>query len=291
MSFKSGFVAIIGKPNAGKSTLLNALIGERLSIVTPKAQTTRHRIKGILTTAEYQIVFSDTPGVLEPKYELHKSMMKAVHESLEDADVLIFLLDASQPVTEIEELAIHFLNLPQAKIVAVNKSDAIDEVVLSECIIEAKKRFSDAEIITISSLLKTNLDVLLQSIVEKLPVQEAFFGSDELTDRSERFLVAEMVREKIFEQFHQEIPYSSEVIIQDWKDEPEIIKIRADVIVERESQKAILLGKNGSSIKQLGIESRKVIEEFLRKKIFLGLTIKVNPDWRRDPNKLKYFGY
>ncbi|MCY7410527.1 MAG: GTPase Era [Chitinophagales bacterium] len=291
MNFKSGFVAIIGKPNAGKSTLLNALIGEKISIITSKAQTTRHRIKGILTSTDYQIVFSDTPGVIDPVYELHKSMMKAVDDSKEDADVLVYLVDASKPASEIEDLVKLSSTSEIPVIVAINKCDVISNEEMEKVSAEAKRIFGVEEVIAVSSLQKTNLEELLKTIVNKLPEQQAFFGADELTDKSERFLVAEMVREKIFEQFHQEIPYSTEVIIQDWKDEPDITKIRADIIVERESQKAILLGKNGSSIKQLGIESRKSIEEFLNKKIFIGLTIKVNPDWRKDPNKLKYFGY
>ncbi|HYV92856.1 MAG TPA: GTPase Era [Chitinophagales bacterium] len=298
MPFKSGFVTIIGKPNAGKSTLLNALIGEKISIITPKVQTTRHRIKGILTTKDFQIVFSDTPGVIDPKYDLHKSMMKAIDDSIEDADVLLFLFDGKKEISSVEELGSRYGNNSLQKIIAINKSDVADEQALASFAKQAKKNFPTAEIILISALKKLNLDVLLNAIVKLLPEQNAFFSEEELTDRSERFLVSELIREKIFEQFQQEVPYSTEVIIHEWKEEKEITKIRADIIVERESQKAILLGKGGAAIKYLGIEARKSIEEFLskgtsgeKKKIFLGLTVKVNAGWRNSDRMLKYFGY
>jgi GTP-binding protein Era len=306
MSFKSGFVTIIGKPNAGKSTLLNALVGEKLSIITTKAQTTRHRIRGILNTKDFQIVFSDTPGVIDTKYALHKSMMKAVDESLEDADVLLFLFDAEKKIATVEELATRYGNIALKKIIAINKSDAADEKTLASFSEQAKKFFPEAEIIFISALRNLHLDVLLKAIVTLLPEQNAFFGEDELTDRSERFIVSELVREKIFEQFQQEIPYSTEVMITEWKDDPDILRIRADIVVERETQKAILLGKGGAAIKQLGIAARKSIEDFFtarsittpaeassetKKKVFLGLTIKVNPGWRNSERMLKYFGY
>jgi GTP-binding protein Era len=306
MSFKSGFVTIIGKPNAGKSTLLNALVGEKLSIITTKAQTTRHRIRGILNTPGFQIVFSDTPGVIDTKYALHKSMMKAVDDSLEDADVLLFLFDARQKMATVEELANRYGNNALKKIIAINKSDVVEERTLASFSDQAKKIFPGAEIIFISALRNLHLEELLKSIVTLLPEQNAFFGEDELTDRSERFIVSELIREKIFEQFQQEIPYSTEVMITEWKDDPDIIRIRADIVVERETQKAILLGKGGAAIKQLGIAARKSIGDFLasrsvktpaevssgeEKKVFLGLTIKVNPGWRNSDRMLKYFGY
>lgn len=291
MPFRSGFVTIIGKPNAGKSTLLNALIGEKISIITPKAQTTRHRIKGILHTPDFQIVFSDTPGVIETKYGLQKSMMKVIDESLEDADVLLFLFDAKKEISALDEIAARYGNNPIPRMIAINKRDAAEESALSTFSKHAENLFPDSEIFFISALRKENLDALLHAIVKLLPEQDPFFTGEELTDRSERFLVSELIREKIFGQFQQEIPYSTEVIIQEWKDEETIIKIRADIVVERETQKAILLGKNGAAIKNLGIEARKSVEEFLRKKIFLGLTIKVNAGWRNSDRMLKYFGY
>lgn len=291
MTFKSGFVTIIGKPNAGKSTLLNAMLGEKLSIVTPKAQTTRHRIKGILSTKDFQIVFSDTPGIIEAKYELHKAMMQSVDESMEDADVLLFLIDPKEKISAIKELSDQFKQFTVPKLVAINKSDVVSEATLTRFITESQLQFIDARVIAVSALKSQNLDVLLSAIVDLLPEQPAFFSEEELTDRSERFIVSELIREKIFEQFHQEVPYSTQVIIQDWKEAPDITRIRADVIVERESQKAILLGKGGAAIKQLGIVARESIEDFLKKKIFLGLTIKVNEGWRSNPSALKYFGY
>lgn len=291
MAFKSGFVTIIGKPNAGKSTLLNALLGEKISIVTSRAQTTRHRIKGILTTPNYQMVFSDTPGIIDAKYELHRAMMKSVDESLEDADVLLFLIDPKEEISAMEDLSRRFKDLRVPKVVAINKSDAMGQATLSSFLTQSKIHFDDATVVVVSALKKLNLDLLLEKILDLLPKHPPFFSEEELTDRSERFIVSELVREEIFKQFRQEIPYSTEVIVQDWKDSADITRIRADIIVERESQKAILLGKGGSAIRQLGIEARRSIEDFLKKKIFLGLTIKVNQGWRNNLSVLKYFGY
>jgi GTP-binding protein Era len=291
MAFHSGFVTIIGKPNAGKSTLLNALIGEKISITTSKAQTTRHRIKGILNTDSYQIVFSDTPGVIDTKYKLQQRMMEVIDESVEDADILLFLLDPEKPSTVAEELATRYGKAAQKKMVAINKCDLIDPKKLESFTVSVKKYFPESEVFFISALKHLHLDEMLNVIVAGLPEQPPFFEGEELTDRSQRFIVSELVREKIFGQFQQEIPYSTEVMIVEWKEEPDIIKIRADVVVERESQKAILLGKGGAAIKQLGIDARKSIEEFFQKKIFLGLTVKVNSGWRNSERMLKYFGY
>lgn len=291
MSFRSGFVTILGKPNAGKSTLLNALLGEKISIITRKAQTTRHRIKGILTTPGYQIVFSDTPGIITTKYGLHKSMMRMVDESLEDADVVVVLADPTAPPAELEEVTTRAKGAKVPVIIAINKSDAIAEDKLKSYRQACEKTFQGAPIIDISALHNRHLDVLLETIVSHLKDQPAFYEEDELTDRSQRFIVSELIREKIFEQFSKEVPYSCQVIIVDWQEQPAIIHIRAEVIVERETQKAILLGKNGSAIKKLGMASRTDIESFLKKKIFLGLTIKVNANWRNDALQLKYFGY
>ncbi|MFI5135075.1 MAG: GTPase Era [Chitinophagales bacterium] len=217
MPFKSGFVTILGKPNSGKSTLLNALLGEKISIITSKAQTTRHRIKGILTTKDYQIVFSDTPGVIDPKYGLHKRMMKVVTESLEDADVIIFLLDATKEITEAEEMSKRFQEIKTLSIAAINKSDSVVQENLSAFQDEVKKFFPESKVISISALKKILLDELLNEIISLLPEHEAFFSEDEMTDRSERFIVSELIREKIFEQFHQEVPYSTEVAIIEWQ--------------------------------------------------------------------------
>lgn len=291
MSFRSGFVTIIGKPNAGKSTLLNALLGEKISIITRKAQTTRHRIKGILTTHDYQIVFSDTPGIIESKYGLHESMMRMVNESLEDADVLILLADPTAPTGELPEVADRIQDVTIPVIVAINKSDAVTKEKLDAFRAFCASTFPDAAILPISALHRSELDTLIAGILLHLKEQPAFYQEDELTDRSERFIVSELIREKIFDQFNKEVPYSCQVIVVDWKDQPDIVHIRAEVIVERESQKAILLGKGGSAIKTLGMAARKDIESFLQKKIFLGLTVKVNANWRNSPLQLKYFGY
>lgn len=291
MSFHSGFVTILGKPNAGKSTLLNALLGEKISIITQKAQTTRHRIKGILTTDNYQIVFSDTPGIIEAKYGLHKSMMKTVDESMEDADVLLVLFDPAYEVAEVNEIAERIKGIKVPVIMVINKSDSVAGEKIAAFREAGEKIFPGSVIIAVSALQKLNLDTLLAAIVQYLPEQPAFYTGEEFTDRSERFIVSELIREKIFEQFHKEVPYSSQVIVQDWKEQADIIHIRVEIIVERESQKAIILGKGGSAIRQLGILSRKNIEEFLQKKIFLGLTVKVNANWRNNPTQLKYFGY
>jgi GTP-binding protein Era len=291
MPFHSGFVSIIGKPNSGKSTLLNALLAEKISIVSPKVQTTRHRIKGILTTKDYQIVFSDTPGVIEPKYELHKSMMKSVDESLKDADVLLFLIDATRDAIEMGEIAAKFGGSSIPAVVAVNKSDAVKTEQLENALADAGKSFPQSKVIAISALQKLNLDILLNEIASLLPSHEAFFPEDELTDRSERFIAGELIREKVFEQFQKEIPYTTEIAIQEWVEEKEIIKIRAEVLVDRESQKAIVLGKGGAAIKKLGTEARKSIESFMKKKVFLGLTVKVSPGWRNKERMLKHFGY
>ncbi len=291
MTFRSGFVTIIGKPNAGKSTLLNALLGEKISIITRKAQTTRHRIKGILTTPDYQIVFSDTPGIIETKYGLHKSMMRVVEESLEDADVLVVIADPTAPASELNEVAERVKEVRMPVIVAINKTDAITPEKLETYRAFCATVFPEAALLNISALNNDQLDQLLSTILGFLKEQPAFYLEEEITDRSERFVVSELIREKIFEQFNKEVPYSCQVIIVDWKDQPDIIHIRSEVIVERESQKAILLGKGGSAVKKLGIAARKDIEALLQKKIFLGLTVKVNANWRNDPLQLKYYGY
>jgi GTP-binding protein Era len=291
MPFQSGFVSIIGKPNSGKSTLLNVLLGEKISIATRKAQTTRHRIKGILTTGNYQVVFSDTPGIIDPKYKLQHSMIQAMEESLEDADVLLLLLDATKKKEEAEEVLLRFAGVKTRLLLVINKTDAAAPPAIDAIQESARRFFPESEVLRISARQKTGLQPLLASLLALLPEQPPFFEEDELTDRSERFVVSELIREKIFEQFEKEIPYSAEVVIQEWKDEKQLIRIRADITVERDSQKAILLGKGGAAIKRLGTEARKSIEEFLQKKIFLGLTVKVNANWRNNERTLKYLGY
>jgi GTPase len=288
MNFRAGFVSIIGKPNAGKSTLLNALVAEKISIVTAKAQTTRQRIRGIITTGNYQIVFSDTPGIIEPKYELHRSMMKSISEAVEDADLILLLFDPTSSAFETGQLLQFTLPSKIPCLAVINKIDIATPAQIQTLIEKIEPRWP---VSLVSSLQKIGLQNLVEKLIELLPEHEPYFQSDELTDKSERFLVSELIREKIFEQFQQEIPYSTQVIVTEWKDDEVMLRIRSEVIVERESQKGILLGKNGQAIKSLGIAARESLEEYFRRKVFLGLTVKVNPDWRNDMRSLKYFGY
>jgi GTPase len=287
---KVGFVNIFGKPNAGKSTLLNALLGQKLAIVSPKVQTTRHRIKGILTTPNYQIVFSDTPGIIEPKYKLHKKMMGNVQEALEDADVAILLHDLTSPCQVSHEL---FEKLPikVPVLLVCNKMD----VVTKEQITAAQHFFAaypyGKNIITTAALHKGNIDVLINSIAQLLPEGTPFFDETELTDLPTRFFVAELVREKLFELYEDEIPYQSTVIVRAFKEKTTLIKIEADIIVQRETQKGIILGRGGQQIKALGTAARLAIEQFLERPVFLELFVKVKPKWRDNDLYLKEYGY
>jgi GTP-binding protein Era len=287
---KSGFVSIFGKPNAGKSTLLNALMGEKLAIVSPKVQTTRHRIKGILTEKDYQIILSDTPGIIEPRYKLHEKMMQAVRSSLEDADLALLLLDIRDSWEENDTL-FSALNLKAPALVLLNKIDGVP----AEKIAEAKTFFANKpyckEIIAISALKKTHLDQLLQSILERLPEGQPFFEGDDLTDLPTKFFVGELIREKIFLLYGDEIPYQTTVLVQEFSEKSTLTKIRADIIVQRESQKGIILGEGGKMIRQLGSEARKDIEAFIDRKVFLELFVKVRPKWRDTENFLKEYGY
>jgi GTP-binding protein Era len=288
---KSGFVNIFGKPNAGKSTLLNALIGEKLAIVSSKVQTTRHRIKAFLTKpGEYQIIFSDTPGIIEPKYKLHQRMMQNVKSALEDADVALLITDATKDIHEANEI-FQNLRLAVPSILVLNKADKLKKDKIEEIKTSFGQLAHYKKIISISALTRTNLDELLSVIIELLPEGEAFYSEDELTDLPTKFFVSEMIREKIYELFSEEIPYQTAVIINEFKEKESLIKIQADIVVHRESQKAILLGEGGKMIKQIGTLARIEIEKFLHQKIFLGLFIKVKPKWRDDDLKLKEYGY
>jgi len=287
---KSGFVSIFGKPNAGKSTLLNALMGEKLAIVSPKVQTTRHRIKGILTEKDYQIIISDTPGIIEPRYKLHEKMMQAVRSSLEDADLALLLVDIRDNWEENDNL-FTTLKLKAPALVVLNKTDGIP----AEKLAEAKAFFTNKPyckgIIAISALKKTNLDELLKAILERLPEGQPFFEGDDLTDLPTKFFVGELIREKIFGLYGDEIPYQTTVLVQEFLEKSTLTKIRADIIVQRESQKGIILGEGGKSIRQLGSEARKDIEAFIDRKVFLELFVKVRPKWRDTENFLKEYGY
>ena len=288
---KSGFVNIIGKPNAGKSTLINALMGEKLSIVSHKPQTTRHRILGILTNPDYQIVFSDTPGILKPGYELHKAMMETVEKSLEDADIILWMIDSLETSDGFDELPLLLGEKKVPLIIAINKMDTVSEILLQKVKAEWNEKFSPSEIICISALEKINLNELMNLILKHLPDAPPYYDEEQWTDRSERFIVSELIREQVYHQFRDEIPYSSEVNIIEFKDQEHLIKIRAEVVCERESQKIILIGKGGTAIKQFGMKARQEIEKFLGRKVYLDLTIKVREGWRNNEQLLKSFGY
>lgn len=290
MKHKAGYINIIGKPNAGKSTLSNLLIGEKLSIITPKASTTRHRILGLINTEEYQMVLSDTPGIIEPAYTLHESMMNAVKDSIEDADVLIILVDVNMP--EWKEEYIKMVSKSEAKkLLVINKLDTSTPEKVQKVMDDFKALIQFDEVMAISALNGLNIDNFLKVIANYLPEHEPFFPKDQLTDRNTRFFVSEMIREKIFNLYEQEIPYSTEVIVHDYKEGTNLDKIYAYIIVERDSQKGIIVGKNGDGIKRIGIESRKDIEAFVGKKVFLDLRVKVEENWRKDNKKLKHWGY
>jgi GTP-binding protein Era len=290
-SHKAGFVNIIGKPNVGKSTLMNILVGERLSIVSSKAQTTRHRILGLINTEEYQIVFSDTPGMLKPKYELHKSMMGFVHLTLEDADVIVFVTDLFESDEEIEEV-IQKINASGVPVLLViNKIDLAKEGQLEEVTEYWTSRIQAATVIPISALEQFNTERILQEIVDRLPVHPPFYDKEELTDRPERFFASEIIREKIFTNYKKEIPYSTEVGIEDFHEEESLIRIRATIFVERDSQKGIVIGDKGKMLKKVGTEARVDLEKFFGKKVFLETYVKVEQDWRKNKLVLKKFGY
>lgn len=287
---KAGFVSIFGRPNAGKSTLLNALTGEKLAIVSPKVQTTRHRIKAILTEKDYQVIFSDTPGIIEPKYKLHVKMMDAVKTAVEDADVAILLVDVNENHQEADEV-FRSLGLKVPAIVLINKIDKANDAKLEEVNNFYGEKPYATEVKPISALYKPGAPELIGAIVKYLPEGEPFFEGDELSDLPTKFFVAEMIREKIFYLYKDEIPYHTTVIVNEFKQKSTLIKIVADVIVQRETQKGIILGEGGKMIRQLGTEARKDIEQFLSEKVFLELFVKVRPKWRDNDMMLKEYGY
>jgi GTPase len=287
---KVGFVNIFGKPNAGKSTLFNTLMGEKLAIVSPKVQTTRHRIKGILTEKTYQVIFSDTPGIIEPKYKLHEKMMHAVKTSLEDADLAVLLVDINDNWNEVSEI-FQSLKLNVPSLLVLNKIDKVKKNKVEEAIKFFEAKPNAKKIIPISALNVNDTKKLLETIVELLPEGEPFFAEDEITDLSERFFVAELIREKIYAYFEDEIPYHTTVLVTEFKQKNTLIKIAASIIVQRETQKAIIIGEGGSMIKKVGSEARKDIEKFLGQKIFLELFVKVRPKWRENDLFLKEYGY
>jgi GTPase len=289
-TFRSGFVSIVGKPNVGKSTLMNKLVGENVSIISAKAQTTRHRIMGIINGNDYQVVYSDTPGILEPKYSLHEAMMTYVKVSLEDADVIVLVVTADDNADP--EIYDRFSAISTPVLLVINKIDLVDKVSLPNKISLWKEKIkSIKEVLTVSAKTGKGVDQLLPRILEMIPVHPPFFPADEFTDRSERFFAAEMIREKIFTNYEQEIPYSCEVGIESFKEEKDIIRISAIIYVERQSQKGIVIGKAGSSLKKVGMEARKDMEAFFAKKVFLETHVKVAENWRKEKFKLRQFGY
>jgi GTP-binding protein Era len=287
---KSGFVNLFGKPNAGKSTLMNALMGEKLAIVSHKVQTTRHRIKGILTSPYYQMVLSDTPGIIDPKYKLHEKMMESVNQAIADTDLALLILDGRDNLEENDKI-FSGLHLKVPALVLINKSEKLEK----EEAEAAKNFFKDkkycTEVLVISALKKINTDILLKRIVDYLPEGEAFFDNDEMTDRPVRFFVSEMIREKIYSIYEDEIPYHTAVLVQEYREKETLTKIQADIIVQRETQKGILLGEGGKMIRRLGTEARKDIEAFIGRKVFLELFVKVRPKWRDNEFQLREYGY
>ncbi|MFZ6052938.1 GTPase Era [Halocola ammonii] len=291
MKHKAGFVNIIGSPNVGKSTLMNGLVGERLSIITSKAQTTRHRIMGIVNGEDFQIVYSDTPGVLDAKYKLQESMMNFVGSALADADIILLVTDLKENELNHEQTLQRIEKVEIPVLVLVNKADMGTQDEVADRVEYWRKRLPNAQVAPISALHKFNLDMVLEKIKSLLPENPPFFPKDELTDRPMRFFMSEIIREKILLLYKQEIPYASEVLIEEFKEEEKIIRISAVIIVNRDSQKGILIGKKGSMLKRVGTEARKDMEVFLEKKVFLQLYVKVDKDWRENENKLKKYGY
>ena len=291
MKHKAGFVNIIGNPNVGKSTLMNALVGERLSIITSKAQTTRHRILGIVNDENFQIIFSDTPGIIKPAYELQESMMDFVKSAFDDADVLIYMVEIGEKELKDDSFFNKIKNLKIPILLLINKIDTSNQTEVEEKILYWKEKVPNAEIFLISALENFNVQGVFDRIVELLPESPAFYPKDQLTDKPERFFVNETIREKILLNYKKEIPYSVEVETEEFHESDKIIRIRAVIMVERDTQKGIIIGHKGAAIKKVGIDARKDLEKFFDKKIHLELYVKVNKDWRSNKNQLKRFGY
>jgi len=287
---KSGFVNLFGKPNAGKSTLLNTLMGEKLAIVSHKVQTTRHRIKGILTAPDYQMILSDTPGIIDPRYKLHEKMMDSVRQAVADTDLALLLLDGKDNLEENDQIFAG-LHLKVPGLVLINKCERMTEAEIAEVTAFFKDKKYAADILAISALKKVNTASLFERIIQLLPEGEPFFDGDEMTDRPVKFFVGEMIREKIFGMYEDEIPYHTAVLVQEYKEKDTLTKIQADIIVPRETQKGILLGEGGKMIRQLGTEARKEIEAFIGRKVFLELFVKVRPKWRDNEWQLREYGY
>jgi len=291
MAHKSGFVNIIGNPNVGKSTLMNALVGERLSIITSKAQTTRHRILGIVNEEDYQIVFSDTPGIIKPAYELQSSMMDFVKTAFEDADILLYMVEIGEKALKDESFFDKIRNANIPVILVLNKIDTSEQSILEEQMEFWNKKVPNALVYPISALENFNVRELKEEIVRLLPESPPYFPKDQLTDKPERFFVNETIREKILKLYKKEVPYAVEIETESFKEEENIIRIRSVIMVERDTQKGIIIGHKGSSLKKVGTEARKDLEKFFDKKVFLELYVKVNKNWRSSNRELRRFGY
>ncbi|MEZ4806713.1 MAG: GTPase Era [Flavobacteriales bacterium] len=291
MAHRAGYVNIIGEPNTGKSTLLNALLGEELVIVNPKAQTTRHRILGLLNGEDHQVVLSDTPGILDPRYPMQERMMDAVNESLSDADILVVMVELGQRPERSAELLKRAHRYNGTTLVLVNKVDNGDEAAVLQALETWQAEFPNAKVVPISALHGLNVDELRTWLIDHLPEHPAYFPKDELSDRNMRFFVSEMIREKVLTIYSQEIPYSTQVVVNSYEDTPEIVRIQADVIVMRDSQKGVIIGKGGSSLRRLGTYARIAISKYIDRKVFLDLKVKVDPDWRANAEKLNKYGY
>ena len=288
---KSGFINIIGNPNVGKSTLMNCFMGEKFSIITSKAQTTRHRILGIVNGEDFQLVFSDTPGILKPSYELQDSMMDFVKNALEDADIIIYMLEIGE--TSIKNNQVHkkILSAKVPTFILLNKIDLSDQKSLEDQVILWKELYPKAHIYPISALNNFNIDIVLKHLIELIPQSPPYFPKDQLTDKPERFFVNEILREKILLYYNKEIPYSVEVVTEDFKEDDNIIKIKSVIFVERDSQKGIIIGHKGSALKKIGTKARQGLEIFFGKKIYIELQVKVSKNWRSNSKVLKKFGY
>jgi GTP-binding protein Era len=291
MTHKAGYVNIIGNPNVGKSTLMNALVGERLSIITSKAQTTRHRILGIVNGDDFQILFSDTPGIIKPAYELQESMMDFVKSAFEDADVLIYMVEIGEKELKDERFFNKITSSKTPVLLLINKIDKATQEEVEEKLVYWQEKVPNAEVFLISALEKFNIEGVFNTILEKLPESPAFYPKDQLTDKPERFFVNEAIREKILMHYSKEIPYAVEIETEEFFEEEKLIKIRSIIMVERNTQKGIIIGHKGAALKRVGTEARKDLQKFFQKKIHLELYVKVNKDWRSNKNQLKRFGY
>lgn len=288
---RSGFINIIGSPNVGKSTLMNALVGERLSIITSKAQTTRHRILGFVNDDEYQMVFSDTPGIIDPAYKLQESMMDFVRSAFEDADVLVYMVELGEKELKDAQFFEKLQKSSTPLLLLINKIDKGDQQSLDEAVVHWKERLPRAEIYPISALERFGVDQVMDRIKALLPLGPAYYPKDQLTDKTERFVVSEVIREKILLHYDKEIPYAVEIQVESFKESDDIIRIGAVILVERDTQKGILIGHQGKGLKRVGTEARKDLEQFFAKKIHLEMHVKVSKNWRSDENKLRRFGY